>query len=86
MADWYSDTEPAALAQYIELSRAMSVDDKIRAVLKMNSVLRTLVEESVRSMYPKADDREIFLRTAARFLDADIMSRVYGWLPEPSSR
>jgi len=32
-------------------------------------------------MYPEADEREIFLRVAARRLDRDTMIKVYGWDP-----
>jgi hypothetical protein len=86
MADWYSDTNPKVLALYIERQREMSADEKIVAVLRMNAILRTLAEESVRSMYPAAGEREVFLRTAARFLDPETMLRVYGWAPEQGAR
>jgi hypothetical protein len=41
-----------------------------------------LQQASVRQMYPEADDREVFLRVAARRLDPETMLRVYGWNPD----
>ena len=33
-------------------------------------------------MYPHADEREVFLRVAARRLDRQAMIDVYGWDPD----
>jgi hypothetical protein len=33
-------------------------------------------------MYPRAGEREVFLRVAARRLDRETMLRVYGWDPD----
>ncbi len=41
-----------------------------------------LVQANVRQTYPRADDREVFLRVAARHLDRDTMVRVYDWDPD----
>jgi len=35
-----------------------------------------------RRLRPQADDREIFLRVAARRLGWDLVHRVYGWRPD----
>jgi hypothetical protein len=45
-------------------------------------MLWRLAESSVRQQYPVAGDREVFLRTAARFHDRETMRRVYGWSPD----
>lgn len=33
-------------------------------------------------MYPEADEREVFLRVAARRLDRESMIKAYGWDPD----
>jgi hypothetical protein len=38
-------------------------------------------EAGIRRAHPDADDREVFLRRAARSLDRATMIRVYGWDP-----
>jgi hypothetical protein len=85
LADYYRDTDPRALEVFLSLQRQMTGAGKIAAVFQMNEMLWGLAECSVRQSYPQACDREVFLRTAARFLDRDIMMRVYGWDPNSAN-
>lgn len=41
-----------------------------------------LQRSSVKQMFPDADDREVFLRVAARRLDRQTMIAAYGWDPD----
>jgi hypothetical protein len=82
LADYYRDTDPKALEVFLALQRQMTGAEKIAAVFQMNEMLWRLAESSVRQQYPQASDREVFLRTAARFHDRDTMKRVYGWDPD----
>ena len=79
--DWFSDTDPRALKVFLDLQRRMTASEKIQAVFALPDMVMRLSEAGVRSMYPGADDREVFLRSAARRLDRDTMIRVYGWDP-----
>ena len=81
--DWYSDTDPKALKVFIECQRTMTPSQKFEAVFRLNKLLRALAEANERELHPEADDREIFLRVAARRLDRETMKRVYGWCPDP---
>jgi hypothetical protein len=81
-ADYYRDTDPRALEVFLSLQRQMTIAQKMAAVLQMNEMLWGLAECGVRRMYPQAGDREMFLRTAARFHDRGTMMRVYGWDPD----
>lgn len=81
MEPWLRDTDPRARSAYIEALRRMTGEEKLVAAFEMSAMLRTLAEDGVRRLYPEADEREVFLRTAARFLDAETMLRVYGWAP-----
>jgi hypothetical protein len=80
--DWYGDTDPRALEVFLDLQRKMPVSEKLQTMFGLIEMLRNMSEADVRRMYPKADDREIFLRTAARSLDRETMIRVYGWNPQ----
>jgi hypothetical protein len=55
---------------------------KIEAVFQLSDSLWSLVQANVRKQHPDADEREVFLRAAARKLDAETMRRVYGFDPE----
>ena len=81
--DWFRDTDPRALEVFLDLQRKMTVSDKVQAIFGSMETLWNLSEAGVRSLYPQADDGEIFLRTAARRLDRETMIRVYGWDPQP---
>lgn len=77
----YSDTDPRAMAVWIDLLRKMSPGDKIKTVLDASLFVLQMYEAGVRHRYPQASDREVFLRTAATHLSRDEMIRVYGWDP-----
>jgi hypothetical protein len=78
---WYEDTDPKALALFIDLHRKMTPGERVARVFEMAAFQEGLQRSSVRSMYPDAGDREVFLRVAARRLDRETMLRVYGWDP-----
>jgi hypothetical protein len=80
-AEWYTDTDPRALGVFLGVQREMSVSRKIETVLQMSEMIWRLPEANVRRLHPDASDREVFLRTAARRLDREAMTRVYGWDP-----
>jgi hypothetical protein len=79
--NWMSDTSPEAFAKLVELQRAMSPDRKLHLTFDLSEMLMKLAEEDVRRQYPLANEREIFLRSAARRLGRDLMIRAYGWDP-----
>jgi len=79
---FYSDTHPEAMKVWIELLRKKTPGEKLGMVFEMPSFLRALSEADVRANHPDADEREVFLRAAARRLDRDLMIRVYGWDPK----
>jgi hypothetical protein len=78
----YSDTDPKAMEVWLDLQRRMSAGEKLATVLAASHLVLGMYEAGVRLQYPQADDREIFLRMAARHLDRDLMIRAYGWDPD----
>ena len=77
----YSDTDPAAMAVWINLLRKRSDGEKIAALFELIGFAWEMAEIGARSRYPNASDREIFLRTAALHLSRDEMMRAYHWDP-----
>jgi hypothetical protein len=81
-AQWYADTDPKALEFFLDLHRKMTPGERVAQIFEMSSFMEGLQRSSVRSMYPDADEREVFLRVAARRLDRETMIKVYGWDPD----
>jgi hypothetical protein len=78
----YSDTDPRAMEVWIDLIRKRSPGQKIADTLDLCDMAFAFAEMGVRSQYPNASPREVFLRAAARHLSRDLMIRAYGWDPE----
>ena len=81
-AGWYEDTDPEALQVFIELHRKMTPGQHLAQIFELVEFGEGLQRSSVKAMYPDADEREVFLRVAARRLDRETMIKVYGWDPE----
>jgi hypothetical protein len=81
-AGWYEDTDPEALEVFLQLHRRMTPGQRVARVFELTAFQESLQRASVRSMYPRAGEREVFLRVAARRLDRETMLRVYGWDPD----
>jgi hypothetical protein len=80
-AEQFTDTDPGVLEVWRSLQRRMSLGEKLLAVLEASRFLLQMYEAGVRLEHPRASEREIFLRTAARHLDRTLMIRAYGWDP-----
>jgi hypothetical protein len=80
--EWLEDTEPKALEVYIRLHREMEPRERLARIFELCELQEALQTSSVRSLWPHADEREVFLRVAARRLGRDLMIRAYGWDPE----
>lgn len=81
-SDWYSDTDPRALEVFLECQRRMTASGKVNGILDLTRIVFETAQAEVRRRHPGIDEREVFLRTAARHLDRETMMRVYGWDPE----
>jgi len=80
--DALNDTDPAVKAILLAAQRRLSPEEKVRQVFAMTDLLLRLSEAGVRRLYPAADNREVFLRAAARRLGRETVARVYGWDPK----
>ena len=78
----YSDTDPEAMAVWVNLLRKQSAAEKIAAVFELTALAWDMAEREVRSRYANAGEREVFLRTAALHLSREEMIRAYQWDPQ----
>ncbi|MCA8951058.1 MAG: hypothetical protein KDE27_16250 [Planctomycetes bacterium] len=60
----------------------MTAAEKFGAFAQLMAMADAVAEAGIRRRYPGADDREVFLRRAARVLDRQTMVVVYGWDPD----
>jgi hypothetical protein len=70
------------MAVWVETLRNQSAGEKIAAVFELTVMAWDMAERGVRSRYPNASEREVFLRTAALHLSRDEMIRAYQWDPQ----
>lgn len=78
----YEDTYPEIERIQIEGYRRMSSVRKLQIAAEMVETAKLLQAQDVRRRYPNASEREVKLRVASRWLDAERMRRAFGWDPE----
>ena len=76
------DTHPDIEKIQIEGYRRMSAAEKLRLAGELNRFAVNLILADVRRRHPDADEREVRLRAAARWLPADLMRKAFGWDPD----
>ncbi len=79
--DFIRDTSPEALAVFYEIQRNRSASEKLLDVFDLSEGLFELVKSGVRKRYPKAGEREVFLRAVASRVPRELMIKAYGWDP-----
>lgn len=82
----YTDTDPATMEVWRDIQRAMTVGQKMSAVLGASQLVLRAYEMGVRRMYPGATDEEVTWRVAARHLPRELVMRAYGWDPLHETR
>ncbi len=85
-SDWYSDTDPRALAVFLECLRRLTASEKVNGMLQLTRGVFESAQRAERKRHPEISEREAFLRTASRHLDRETMIRAYGWDPESASK
>lgn len=82
MTRLWPDTHPDAERILIEGYRRMSDGEKMRCMAELSILAKHLAAEDVRHRYPNANEREVQLRVASRWLDADLMRKAFNWDPD----
>jgi hypothetical protein len=78
----FTDTDPHVMEVWLNMLRAKTPGERILMAFELSDFAVRVAESGVRTRYPEASEREIFLRSAALRLPRDLMIRAYGWDPE----
>jgi hypothetical protein len=78
----FEDTDPRAMAVWLEALRKKTPGERMAMAFEMTDFALRMAEAGVRARHPDASEREIFLRAAALRLPRDLMIRAYGWDPD----
>lgn len=78
-AELPNDTDPRIEAILIRGYRAMSAGQKLERVRALTRAVQELALLDIRRRHPEADERELALRAASRWLDPELMRRAFGW-------
>jgi hypothetical protein len=73
-----ADTSPEAWKLVVDLQRKMSPSERLQCALDWSEVVRGFLEAGVKTRYPNADERELFLRAARIRLGQDLFEKAYG--------
>jgi len=74
-----NDTHPAIEAYLVAGYRNMSHAQKLERVRALTRAVQELALLDVRRRHPSADERELALRVASRWLDPELMEGAFGW-------
>lgn len=81
-----SDTDPRIHAELVVRYRQMSPQAKLEQVTQLTQAVQQLALVDLRRRYPQADERELQLRLASRWLPADWLRAHLGWDPDIEGR
>ena len=74
-----NDTDPKIEAVLVAGYRAMSASQKLSRVTALTRAVQELALLDIRRRHPHAEPREVALRLASRWIEADLMKRAFGW-------
>jgi Ser/Thr protein kinase RdoA (MazF antagonist) len=75
------DTSPEAEAILIQGYRRMSPAQKLHRVEDLTRTVQLMALARIRTQHPNATEREVKLRLASLWLDAETMRTIFGWDP-----
>jgi hypothetical protein len=76
------DTSPEAEQVLLELYRKMPDWRKFRCIADLNETMRRIQRAEIRERYPQADEYELKMRLASRWLEPELMRQAFGWDPD----
>jgi len=71
------DTSPEAKARYIELLRAMTLEERAEQVVLLSRAVRALCVAGVRARHPLANELEVKARVAAITYGREVATRLF---------
>jgi hypothetical protein len=79
MKPLFPDTTPEAEAILIEGYRKMPAWRKLQCVVDLNLSLKALQLTDIKAKHPNADEYELKMRLASRWLEPELMKEAFGW-------
>ena len=79
-----NDTHPDIEAFLIRGYREMSAAQKLQRVSALTQTVQQLALVDIKRRHPNADERELALRLASRWLEPELMRAAFDWDPEKS--
>ena len=79
MKPLFDDTHPEIERRLIAGYRAMTPAQKMQRVLQLNQFGDQLIRRQVHEKHPNAEEKEILLRIASRYLSTELMQKAFGW-------
>lgn len=76
------DTPPEIERIIINGYRQMTAAQKLQIMQDLQRSARLLALSEIRRQHPQASERELQLRLASRWLEPELLRKVYGWDPE----
>lgn len=76
--DTSSDSEQRLIAEY----RRMAPQQKLQQVVQLTQAVQKLALVDLRRKFPQANDRELQMRLAARWIEPQLMRDLVGWDPD----
>lgn len=73
------DTPPEIEQRLLEGYRRMTAAEKLQIMQDLQRTAQLLALGDIRRRYPQADEREVRLRLAARWLEPELMKKAFGW-------
>jgi hypothetical protein len=73
------DTAPAIEKVLIEGYRKMTPGQKLERVRALTRDVQRLALADIRRKHPDADERELSLRLASRWIEPELMVKAFGW-------
>jgi hypothetical protein len=76
-----NDTDPSVEALLIRGYRRMSPSQKLERVRQLTRAVQEIALADIRRRHPEADEVELRLRLASRWIEPKLMVRAFGWDP-----
>ena len=70
---------PEIFEKQIQAYRAMDSSQKIQMMVDLNSFVTETQLSAIRAAHPEADEHEIKMRLASRWVKPELLKKAFGW-------
>jgi hypothetical protein len=79
MQPFSRDTHPEVEALLVERYRQMTPQQRLQKMLDMNRFVAETQLAAIRAAHPNADDHELKMRLASRWVKPELLKAAFGW-------